>query len=174
MGAKRSEVDRQVVRTLRGAGANFACSVPCSLLAGILQMLSEEKRITLVPVTREEEGVGICAGAQLGGARPVLLMQNSGLGNSVNAILSLTKLYGLGLLLVLGFRGRRGEENIAAQIPMGDATPALLQVIGAKSVTIERPADLGLIREVAEFAFEGNVGAVLLTPRLWGEEHEEN
>src|SRR5208282_10079 len=111
-------VDASIVKALVNSGTNFVCSVPCSLLSGVLDELSKGRTmITHVPVTREEEGVGICAGAFLGGGRPALLMQNSGLGNSLNALLSLTSFYELGLFLLIGFRGRVAEERIRAQVP---------------------------------------------------------
>ena len=60
--------------------------------------LIDDGPIRHVPVTREEEGVGIAAGAALAGGKPLLLMQNSGLGNCVNALASLTGLYELPLV----------------------------------------------------------------------------
>ena len=74
-------------------GIDFVVSVPCVNLSRILDMLDADDEITHIPVTREEEGIGICAGAYLGGKKPAILMQNSGLGNSINALKSLTELY---------------------------------------------------------------------------------
>ena len=65
----------------------------------------------------------------MGGMRPALLMQNSGLGNCINALASLDMLYDIPLLLVLSHRGTEGEK-IAAQVPMGRATVPLLDVLG--------------------------------------------
>ncbi len=161
-------VDGEIVDALEASGINFACSVPCGLLDGVLQLIDERHRIRHIPVTREEEGVGICAGAYLGGARPALLMQNSGLGNSINALLSLTQLYHMGLLLIMGYRGRLGEELIEAQMPMGIATTKLLDTIGAKYIVIERRRDIGTISTIAEQTRHG-IGAVLLTPKAWRE-----
>jgi sulfopyruvate decarboxylase subunit alpha len=82
-----------------------------------------------VPVTREEEGIGVCAGVYMGGMRPALLMQNSGLGNCINALASLDLLYDLPILMVVSHRGTEGER-ISAQVPMGRATGPLLDVLG--------------------------------------------
>ncbi|MFQ5986283.1 MAG: thiamine pyrophosphate-binding protein, partial [Thermoplasmata archaeon] len=97
------DVDGRIIRELRSAGVDFACSVPSTLLAGVLERLSSSEVLHL-PVTREEEGVGICAGAYLGGRKPCLLMQNSGLGNCINALASLSQLYGLPLFLLIAHR----------------------------------------------------------------------
>ena len=131
-----------------------------------MQLITQRKAIKHIPVTREEEAVGLCAGAYLGGARPALLMQNSGLGNSINALLSLTGLYHIGLLLIVGYRGRPGEEQIEAQMPMGTATTNLLDIVRAKYTVIERERDIEMIRAIAEQTRDG-IGAVLLTPKAW-------
>ena len=82
-----------------------------------------------VPVTREEEGVGICAGAALSGRLPAMFIQSSGIGNMINALLSLTAFYELPLAL---FVSRRGvyNEKIEAQMPMGQKLPAILAGAG--------------------------------------------
>lgn len=164
--ARPARVDRKIVKALENAGINFCASVPCSLLDGVLQLITRGKAFTHIPVTREEEGVGLCAGAYLGGARPALLMQNSGLGNSVNALLSLTGLYDMGLLLVIGYRGRRGEEQIEAQMPMGQAMTSLLRILRARYTVIERERDIELVRTAGEQSRRG-ITAVLLTPKVW-------
>ena len=161
-------VDTNIVNALLSSGTNFACSVPCSLLSGVLDELSKERTITHVPVTREEEGVGVCAGAFLGGGRPALLMQNSGLGNSLNALLSLTSFYELGLFLLIGFRGRIAEERIRAQVPMGRVTQKLLSAMNAEFNVIERAEEIPRIETLAHVAHkESKVTAALLPPGLW-------
>ena len=91
-------------------------------------MVDEDEEIMHVPVTREEEGIGICAGAYMGGRKPAILMQNSGLGNSINALKSLTELYKFPLVIIISHRGTEGE-TICGQIPMGESTPRLLNAM---------------------------------------------
>ena len=100
-----------VYQGMKRAGINFATSVPCVNLQELLALVSGDPEIIHVPVTREEEGVGICAGAWMGGRRPALLMQNSGLGNSINALASLDILYGIPLLMIISHRGGKGETH---------------------------------------------------------------
>ena len=113
---------------LKDAGIDFIVSVPCVNLSKLLEMIDEDDEITHIPVTREEEGIGICAGAYLGGKRPAILMQNSGLGNSINALKSLTELYEFPLLMIMSHRGTEGE-NICGQVPMGQSTPRILEAM---------------------------------------------
>ncbi|MBE6509204.1 MAG: sulfopyruvate decarboxylase subunit alpha [Methanobrevibacter sp.] len=116
---------------LKDAGIDFIVSVPCVNLSKLLDMINEDEEIIHVPVTREEEGIGICAGAYLGGKKPAILMQNSGLGNSVNALKSLTELYEMPLLMIMSHRGTEGE-NICGQVPMGQSTPRILEAMDFK------------------------------------------
>ena len=116
---------------LKDAGIDFVVSVPCVNLSKLLDMLDEDEEITHIPVTREEEGIGICAGAYLGGKKTAILMQNSGLGNSINALKSLMELYEFPLIMIMSHRGTEGE-NICGQVPMGRSTPRILESMDFK------------------------------------------
>ena len=117
-----------VYQGMKRAGINFVTSVPCVNLQELLALVGGDPEIIHVPVTREEEGVGICAGAWMAGQRPALLMQNSGLGNSINALASLDLLYGIPLLMIISHRGGKGEPVIG-QVPMGRLTVPLLDAM---------------------------------------------
>ena len=163
-------IDDKIVNILLEKDIHVICSVPCIMLAGILKRL-EKTSITHIPVTREEEGVGIAAGVSLGGKKPALLMQNSGLGNSINALLSLTKLYGLPLPLIISQRGGKGEK-VLAQMPMGKATPNLLKTARIDYVRIKKREDLNKMRKMIHKSFANNrVTATLLLRDLWDGTH---
>jgi len=117
-----------IYRGLRDIHIDFAASVPCVNLQQLLSLVGDDPQIIHIPVTREEEGVGLCAGAWIGGRRPALLMQNSGVGNSINALASLDFLYGIPLMMIISHRGCEGEP-IVGQVPMGRLTPGLLDVM---------------------------------------------
>jgi phosphonopyruvate decarboxylase len=95
---------------LRGHGFAFAAGVPCSLIEDLIRTLEAGELIPYVPAVREDIAVGLAAGAWLAGRRPVVLMQNSGLGTSMNALASLSLMYGLPLLLVVTWRGYQGKD----------------------------------------------------------------
>jgi sulfopyruvate decarboxylase subunit alpha len=117
-----------IYRGIKSAGIDFAASVPCVNLQQLLTRVNEDPDIIHLPVTREEEGVGLCAGAWMGGRRPALLMQNSGLGNCINALASLDFLYGIPLLMIISHRGCAGEPMVG-QMPMGRLTAPLLDAM---------------------------------------------
>jgi len=153
---------------LKDTGIDFIVSVPCVNLSKILDMLDEDDEITHIPVTREEEGIGICAGAYLGGKKTAILMQNSGLGNSINALKSLTELYNFPLLMIMSHRGTDGE-NIVGQVPMGQSTPRLLEAMNFKFFKPDTPEaayeDIKLSWNLSEE--EGLPVSILLEIKYW-------
>ncbi|ENN95621.1 sulfopyruvate decarboxylase subunit ComD [Methanocaldococcus villosus KIN24-T80] len=116
-----------IYRALKDSGIKFICSVPCANLKNLLKLVDEDEYFLHVPATREEEAFGICAGAHMAGKKTAILMQNSGLGNSINAIASLYKIYQIPTLLIISHRGEL-KEKIPAQIPMGRWVTKLLDV----------------------------------------------
>jgi sulfopyruvate decarboxylase TPP-binding subunit len=121
-----------------------------------------------IALTTEEEGVALLAGADLGGARGVLLMQSSGAGNCVN-MLSLIKGGHFPLLTLVSMRGDFGEGN-PWQYPMGQAVEPVLNAMGVICLRIDRSDDVVPTVEAAcTMVFQGgNAVAVLLTQRLLG------
>jgi len=121
-----------------------------------------------VGLTSEEEGVAMLAGADLGGARGVLLMQSSGTGNCVN-MLSLIKGSRFPFLTLITMRGEFGEGN-PWQFAMGQAVEPVLKAMGVICLRIERPEDvLPSIKAATTMAFQsGQAVAVLLAQKLVG------
>jgi sulfopyruvate decarboxylase TPP-binding subunit len=121
-----------------------------------------------VALTTEEEGVALMAGADLGGARGVLLMQSSGAGNCIN-MLSLIKGGRFPFLTLLSMRGDFGEGN-PWQFPMGQAVEPVLREMGVIRLRIDQPEDVIPTATAAlTMAFQGgNAVAVLLTQKLLG------
>ena len=118
-----------------------------------------------IPLTTEEEGVALIAGADLGGERAALLMQSSGVGNCIN-MLSLIKGARFPFLTLVSMRGDFGEGN-PWQFPMGQAVLAAMGVI---CLRIEHPADvISTVNAALTMVFKsGQAVAVLLTQRLIG------
>jgi sulfopyruvate decarboxylase alpha subunit len=140
--------------------------VPDNPLSHILATLEREyPRVRATLATREEEAIGIAAGLYLGGGRPVVMMQSSGLGNTLNAIGSLLLPYQIPMLLVVSMRGDPGEWN-AAQVPMGRAVRPVLDALGVQHLTVERPEEAeATVRAVARLAFSTRRPAAVLLPR---------
>src|SRR6516162_361910 len=121
-----------------------------------------------VALTTEEEGVALLAGADLGGARGVLLMQSSGTGNCIN-MLSLIKGGRFPFLTLISMRGDWGEGN-PWQFPMGQAVEPVLAAMSVICLRVERPEDVvPTVSAALTMVFQsGNAVAVLLTQKLLG------
>ena len=121
-----------------------------------------------IPLTTEEEGVALLAGADLGGARAVLLMQSSGVGNTIN-MLSLTAGGRFPMLTLVSMRGEFGEGN-PWQYPMGQAVEPVLKAMGVIVLRCDQPADvIPTVTAAITMAYQCNQQvAVLLTQRLIG------
>ena len=107
----------------------FFTGVPCSLLSGVISHLEEVEDAKYIPSVREDSAVGLCAGAYLSGALPVLLMQNSGLGYCLNAFTSLNLIYRIPVLVIMSWRGQDGKDA-PEHIIMGDISQKLLETAG--------------------------------------------
>lgn len=157
-----------VYDAIKKTGINFIVSLPCVNLGKLMELVEDDSDIIHVPVTREEEGFGICAGAFMGGKRPGILMQNSGLGNSVNALASLFELYKIPVLMIMSHRGTEGEF-MSAQVPMGRATPMVMDALDIKYFNPKKPEEaLNIIQEAWQLAeTEGTPVGILLDIKFW-------
>ena len=118
--------DRLVDRLL-AAGFDFFVGVPCSLVRALLAEL--QRRNLYLGETREDAALGVAAGAYLAGRMPVVVMQNSGLGVSLNALASLHLLYRIPVLLMVTWRGHEGKDA-PEHLVMGEVLPRLLELFG--------------------------------------------
>ncbi|CAI2719563.1 thiamine pyrophosphate-binding protein [Nitrospina watsonii] len=117
------------IEKLRERGYDFFTGVPCSLLSGLISALEARQDVPYYPSVREDAAVGLCAGAFMAGKKPVLLMQNSGLGYSLNAFTSLNLIYNLPVLVIMSWRGCGGKDA-PEHIIMGDVNEKLLETAG--------------------------------------------
>jgi sulfopyruvate decarboxylase subunit alpha len=110
-------------------GYDFFTGVPCSLLRGVMRRFDAEPAYGYVSAVREDVAVGIAAGAWLAGRRPAVLLQNSGLGVCLNALVSLNLIYEIPALLVTSWRGQDGKDA-PEHIIMGRITPDYFEQLG--------------------------------------------
>jgi len=127
----------------------------------LIELCHADQGMAAVPLTTEEEGIGLAAGAWLGGERSALLMQSSGVGNCVNA-LTLASNCGFPLLMLVTMRGETGERN-PWQVPMGQATPEALRLAGVHTLRLERAEEASAVANTAaKIAFEEQSAVALL------------
>jgi len=130
----------KVLTALRSAGFDFVTGVPCSYLTPLIDAVIGSRDVTYVPAANEGDAVAIAAGAEIAGQPAVVMFQNSGLGNAVNPLTSLTHTFRLPVLVLTTWRGEPGGAHDEPQHElMGAITPRMLELM---QVPWERfPAD---------------------------------
>jgi sulfopyruvate decarboxylase subunit alpha len=159
---------RGVCAGVHACGSRHVVYVPDNPLSHVLAVLDAEyPDITATIATREEEAFGIAAGLYLGGARPTVMLQSSGLGNSLNALSSLIVPYEIPMLMIVSMRGDAGEWN-AAQVPMGRAVAPILDALAIPHLTPDDADAVGpAVARIGQSAFgTRQIGACLLPRRV--------
>jgi sulfopyruvate decarboxylase alpha subunit len=158
----------EIWAALKAANIAVVGYVPDAGHAHLIQAAHADPDMATVVLTTEEEGVALAAGAWLGGKRAVLLMQSSGVGNTIN-MLSLPVTCRMPFLTLITMRGEWGEFN-PWQVPMGTATPHVLTQMGVHVRRADHPEDAAnIVAGAASLAFDSHVPvAVLLSQRLIG------
>jgi len=157
-----------IFAALKAAEIRQVGYVPDAGHARLIELCRDDTEIRAVPLTTEEEGVALAAGAWLGGQRAALLMQSSGVGNCIN-MLSLTKTCRFPLLMLVAMRGEWAEFN-PWQVPMGSNTRAALELCDVLVYRVEHPEDAAeTVAAALDMAFKADfAAAVLLSQRLIG------
>jgi phosphonopyruvate decarboxylase len=153
--------DTEFLGILKSEGFNFFVGVPCSILKGFINAVTEDAGVQHVRATREEEAIGIAVGAYLGGQKPVVYMQNSGFGNSIDALTSLPQLYRIPLLLVISWRGYRGKD-FPEHVIMGKNTRKLLRDAGIPTEILSKGQTGEELARIVEIMDEKQVPAAVL------------
>jgi sulfopyruvate decarboxylase alpha subunit len=157
-----------IYRHFQRTGVRQVGYVPDAGHSRLIQLCQADNAITDVVLTTEEEGIGLVAGAALGGQRSALLMQSSGVGNCIN-MFSLLQNCGFGCVIFVTMRGEFGEFN-PWQVPMGAITDEVLRLAGFLTYRIDDPDDIDdVVGAGCDMAFDGNLQvAFLLGQRLIG------
>jgi sulfopyruvate decarboxylase alpha subunit len=152
----------------RRAGIRQVGYVPDAGHSRLIALCRDDPDIADVVLTTEEEGVGLIAGAALGGQRAALLMQSSGVGNCIN-MFSLLRNCGFGGVVLVTMRGEFGEFN-PWQVPMGAITEDILRLTGFLTYRVDSADAVDeIVGAGCDMAFDGNLQvAILLSQRLIG------
>jgi len=142
--------------------------VPDAGHARLIERCRQDRDIRNIPLTTEEEGIALAAGAWLGGERSALLMQSSGVGNCIN-MLSLARTCRFPLLMLITMRGEWEEFN-PWQVPMGAAVEPVMQICEAEVLRARKPEDVqGLAERAMQLAFgDERIVALILSQELIG------
>ena len=153
-----------IVGGLKRAGIDLVATLPDAWLTDLIETIDSDATMTLLRVTREDEAVGICGGAFLGGRRGAVLAQNAGFLLSTNALAGLAMHHQIPILLLLAQRGGP-DDNQYYQIYKGKVTVPVAHALGLPCHTLAGPEDYHLIEQGSRQAFLARLPVVLLLMR---------
>ena len=162
---------RVVYAALKSCGIRMVSALPETWLVHLIRMAEDDPEMTLVRLAKEEEGVGVSAGAHFAGVKSAMLMQNHGFLASINGIVSFAQLYRIPLLMIVSYRGHFGERD-PWQTQGGSATEPLLRALGIPYAFLDDPQTVEKrIAEAQTWAYASlHPAALLLTRQLMWEE----
>jgi sulfopyruvate decarboxylase subunit alpha len=126
---------RLIVESMKEAGVSFVTSLPDANLQNLLALVDGDPQLTHVTLAREEEGIGICAGAYMGGLTPAIIMQNGGFLNSCNALTTTALNFNIPILLLIYYAGDLGDEGFSM---LGSVTEPVLRGLGIRYQVLRR------------------------------------
>src|SRR3989454_11060085 len=162
---------RLIYDALKASGIRLMSALPETWLVHLVRMADEDPDMILVRLAKEEEGVGISAGAHLAGVQSAMLMQIHGFLASINGIVSCAQLYRIPLLMLISYRGEFGERD-PWQTEGGGVTEDLLRALRIPFTYLDNPAHVA--RRIAKgqtLAASSNKPVALLLCRdlMWEE-----
>jgi sulfopyruvate decarboxylase subunit alpha len=167
-----STTNSQVVYdALKTCGIRLVSALPETWLVHLIRMAEDDPEMRLVRLAKEEEGVGISAGAHLAGVKSAMLMQNHGFLASINGIVSCGQLYRIPLLMLISYRGEFGERD-PWQTEGGGVTEDLLRALRIPFESLDQPDHVGRrIHQAQTLALAANKPVALLLRRnlMWAD-----
>jgi sulfopyruvate decarboxylase subunit alpha len=160
---------RLIYDALKANGVRLMSALPETWLVHLIRMAEDDAEMTLVRLAKEEEGVGISAGAHLAGVKSAMLMQNHGLLASINGIVSCAQLYHIPLLLLVSYRGEFGERD-PWQTAGGGVTEDVLRAVRVPFAYLDAPGHVAQrIAKAQTLALAANKPVALLLCRdlMW-------
>lgn len=157
-----TQTDKQIIKSLTNSGIKFVTSVPCKQLAGVIELVDKSKNLMHVPCNKEDEGMGLCAGAYMGGKPACIIMQNTALGVVINTLSTLIQFYHIPLPMLISYRGEPGEK-VACQVEMALHTKALLDQLHIPNYHFSHRNDADRMDIILEHAHMSRKPVAILT-----------
>ena len=156
-----------ILTGLKQAGIDFVASLPDEKMIELIRAVENDAELTHVPLCREEEGIGICAGAYLAGRRTAIIMQNAGFLNSCNALTTTSLQFQIPILMLIYYAGDIGDRGFTT---LGSVTEPVLQAMGVRNYVLRKREDSETVLRGAQILADDSKRpvAVLLTKEVLG------
>lgn len=161
-------VNDKILASLVNNKVEFVTTVPCKQLGGVIEGVEKHPNIMHVPSNKEDEGMGLCAGAFMGGKRSCIFMQNTALGVTANTLATLIQFYQMPLPMLISYRGELGER-VACQVEMAIHTKAILNQLNIQTYHFHTPDDVDELDSILNHTFMCRKPTAILTDaNFWG------
>ena len=167
--ARNSQVTTSIefLKGLKSEGFDFFTGVPDSTFKTLLAEIEADGDTDYVPAVSEDVAIGLAVGAELAGRKPMVLMQNSGLGVSINAFASLAMMYRVPMLVMIGWRGYEGKDA-PEHILIGQCMLRLLEDLGLPYFVLEEGKESsGLVEARSSMEMTEIPTAIIVRPGLF-------
>jgi sulfopyruvate decarboxylase subunit alpha len=156
-----------IVAGLKKAGIDFVATLPDEKMLEVIRAVETDTELKHVPLCREEEGIGICAGAYLAGRKTAIVMQNAGFLNSCNALTTTSLQLQIPILMLIYYAGDIGDRGFTT---LGAVTEPVLQAMGIRSYILRKAEEIDEILRGAQILADDSKKpvAVLLTKSVLG------
>ena len=155
-------IEDRILADFENNAVEFVTTVPCKQLAGVIAKLESSERIFHIPSNKEDEGMGLCAGAWMGGKRAAIIMQNTALGVTINTLATLIQFYRMPLPMLISYRGELGEP-VACQVEMAVHTKALLAQLNIPTYHFHQESDVAELDAILKYTFMCRKPVAILT-----------
>ena len=155
-------VNEKIVADLVENQIEFVTTVPCKQLAGVIDQIDRSDEIFHIPANKEDEGMGLCAGAFMGGKRSAIIMQNTAIGVTINTLATLIQYYHIPLPMLISYRGEIGEP-VACQVEMAVHTKALLAQLNIPTYHFHHRDDVAELDAILRHCFMCKKPVAILT-----------
>lgn len=155
-------VNEKIVADMVNNKISFVTTVPCKQLAGVIEEIENTDSIFHIPSNKEDEGMGLCAGAYMGGKRGAIIMQNTAIGVTINTLATLIQYYHIPLPMLISYRGEIGEP-VACQVEMAVHTKALLAQLNIPTYHFHHPDDVRELDAILNHSFMCKKPVAILT-----------
>lgn len=161
-------IHAKIVDDFVANNVEFVTTVPCKQLAGVIDEVEARDEIYHIPSNKEDEGIGLCAGAFMGGKRAAIIMQNTAIGVTINTLVTLTQFYRMPLPMLISYRGEL-KEPVACQVEMAVHTKALLDQINIPTYHFHKREDAEELDDILKYTYICNKPVAILTDAtFWG------
>jgi sulfopyruvate decarboxylase subunit alpha len=161
-------INEKIVSDFVNNGVDFITTVPCKQLAVVIDAVEANDKIYHIPSNKEDEGMGLCAGAFMGGKRPAIIMQNTAIGVTINTLATLIQYYRMPLPMLISYRGEL-REPVACQVEMAVHTKALLAQMNVPTYHFHHQSDVEEFDAILKYTFMCNKPVAILTDaNFWG------